>query len=90
MQGRFHSQLAVMAAVRTGSFYQRYIKDASERIEVRARVRSTKSGHRRYTVQGYQYKPPPQRALGPLPTSNPSNLDLLGSSPDSLFSNINR
>ncbi len=59
-------------------------------MEVRTRVHSTKSGHRRYTVQGYEYKPPPQRALGTLPTSNPSNLDLLGSSPDSLCSNINR
>lgn len=89
MKGRYHSQLAVMAAVRTGSFYQRYIKDASERVEVRTRVRSTKNGHHRYTVQGYEEKPPPQRALGPLPTSNPSNLDLLGSSPDSLCSHIN-
>jgi len=89
MQGRFHSQLAAMAAVRTGSFYQRYIKDASERVEVRS-YRPTKNGDGRYTVDGYEYKPPQRRALGPLPTSNPSNLDLLGPSRDSLCSNINR
>jgi len=70
MQGRFHSQLAVMAAVRTGTFYQRYIKDASERVEVRTPLRRAKAGGpRRYTVTGYEYKPPQHRALGKLPTS---------------------